>query len=696
VFHLNSDGTEKNAVPSEFHGSGPPDGGGATSAAVGYFHGDLRPVFGMIDGDVILLNQDSGKVVAEIPDNQRHESVIGVTPVTSSDSEPTNQDLAVDDLYDQHAQVLRLVNDKLEQVPIGAGGATWGTNAQLEDWFPGYAAGRLRVVNGTAGAVTVAMQSKPDPGRGCWLNASVTGPPAVPAFPSADASYTSVAAGATSQDFFAGALTAGKTGDCASAQPQSSGERAAYVIIIPAGDPADEHIVKLTAAADGTLRIAGQVGGALTATVARGSGPGGSWGQWTLTIKGPAAPTAATAPALAGFRLTSAPGPGWTPPGQSPPDDPCRPVYRFDVTRASWKGAGVPGQVTAQIPAMTAQGSTDDGKNWQPLGELMPVSAPTRSADTVTLGPASFFYQDPPGNVTARGAQCPAAGKPLTDVRVASGGLYSNVVHLASLTPPDINGGTGAVPITGITATPATGQNATPLANGVDQATVDLALTSDGGGAISNNDPRYELVYYRDTDTGKLVTGLYDRQPGHFADYAAVGPVKGQYSDTGAAEKVHNYLTTTSTGTQSLVADINDTGTAQPNTSHSLTAKGTPVSQLDTAGAAAVGIQVTGCPGLCPLAAPADNAPALYQAGGPDGPVTGVQFKLEAVTGVASLPLAVGGQDAHTLASAPLEIPPPGNKAVLRQTSGFSGTIDTSLVTSGELVPALSVTVGGS
>ena len=65
---------------------------------------------------------------------------------------------------------------------------------------------------------------------------------------------------------------------------------------------------------------------------------------------------------------------------------------------------------------------------------------------------------------------------------------------------------------------------------------------------------------------------------------------------------------------------------------------------------------------------------------------------------MASLPLEVGTENAHTLASAPLEIQPPGNKAVLRQTSGFwpAGTIDTSLITSGELVRALSVTVGGS
>jgi len=54
--------------------------------------------------------------------------------------------------------------------------------------------------------------------------------------------------------------------------------------------------------------------------------------------------------------------------------------------------------VTAQIPAMTAEG-TVDGEKWTELGQLMPVTAPSPSSNgtSVMLGPASFYWQDDPG-----------------------------------------------------------------------------------------------------------------------------------------------------------------------------------------------------------------------------------------------------------------------------------------------------------
>ncbi len=81
-----------------------------------------------------------------------------------------------------------------------------------------------------------------------------------------------------SADDFAGALTAGPTGDCASAQPDSKGEWATYLIITPSGDPADEHIVKLTAGEDGTLSVTDQAGGYLTAAVSGSAVPLGRGG----------------------------------------------------------------------------------------------------------------------------------------------------------------------------------------------------------------------------------------------------------------------------------------------------------------------------------------------------------------------------------------------------------------------------------
>lgn len=692
-YQLNPDGTEKSMTKA---GSWPQVELAATAA---YLNGQLYTVFGRDDGWMFVMNPATGEV--STPNTYAGAGAIsGLTTLTPWDGQQDNQELVVAKWDGTGDQVLKYEDGTLKPVPVGTGGATSVTDDQLGQWYPGYGAGRLQVINDSAGTVSVSMASRPDPGYGCWLNASVAQPP-VPAFPTEPAEVT---AGQSSPAYFIGALTAGVDGSCASAE--DNGEWASYVVITPKNDPADEHLVKVKVTASGDVEADSQVGGALTATLDRGSGVGGSWGPWNLTIKGPPAPAALAAPTLTGFRLTSPPGPGWKPPTHSPPDDPCRPVYRFDVSGASWTDTDAPSQVTAQIPAMTAEGSSDDGKTWQELGELMPVTAPARSADVVTLGPASFFWQDPPGPGKGRGPraapeardQCPGnGGKPLTDMRVTSGGLSSNIVHLADLKAPDIGGGPGATRVDSITATAATGENATPLADGVDQATVDLALNSSGGGVIPNDDPRYQLVYYRDTGNDALVTGLYESA--HFADYVAVGPFQGEYSDTGAAERVHNYLTTTSTGAQSLVADMNDTGTASPYHSEPLVVKGDSVSQLETTGTAAGGIQITGCPGACPLAAPADTAPALYQAGADSaGPVTGVQFKVEAVTGVASLPLQVGTDNVHTLASALLEIQPPGNKAVLRQTSGFwpTGTIDTSLVTSGELVRALSVTVGGS
>ena len=71
--------------------------------------------------------------------------------------------------------MLQDVGGALTALPVGAGGAVTGTAEQIYDWWPGYAAGRLRVADKSAGPVTVAMASRPDPGYGCWLNTSVTG-----------------------------------------------------------------------------------------------------------------------------------------------------------------------------------------------------------------------------------------------------------------------------------------------------------------------------------------------------------------------------------------------------------------------------------------------------------------------------------------------------------------------------------------
>jgi len=660
------------------------------AATVMRINGSLYTVFGRSDGTVFVLNPDTGTELAHYDDPapQAGHEVSGLTALTPWDGSPDNQQLVIARQNGTGDQVIHYVNGALKAIPIVTGGAVSATENQLEQWYPEYGLGLLHVVNKIAGAVSVFMASRQDPKYGCWLDASLKQPP-IPAFPDA---ATPIAAGQTSPGYLIAALTGGVQGDCSSAE--GVGEWSSYVVITPAGDPADEHIVKIQVTASRTVQIKSQAGGGLTAAVER-TGDAGLWGDWKLTVTGPAAAAAVTAPAVTGYRLTSKPGPDYQPPAVPVPDDPKRPVYRFDVTGATWQGIGAPGQVAAQLPPMTAQGSTDGGKQWRDLGRLMPVTAPARNGNTVTLGPASFFWQDAPG------------ATPLTDVRVVSGGLASNVVHLDSLAAPPIHGGDGAVPVSGLKVTPAQpGGTATPLADGVDQAPLNVTLDGSGG-VISNDDPRYNLVYYRDSDTHALITGLYSA--GGYADYVAVGPFRGMYpNDEGAGPAaaavrgrapahVRRYLVTTSTGAQSLTGVMNDSGLATGAYTNTFPVAGRST-VLGTTGTAAGGIQVTGCgTGGCPLAAPTDAVPALYQAGGDSaGPLIGLQLKAEAVTGVASLPLEVGTENAHTLTSAPLDIN--SGKAVLRQTSGFwpAGTIDTALVSAGDLVRALSVQVGGS
>ena len=673
------------------------------AATVAKVNGQLYAVYGANNGSntIFVMNVDTGNELTHYvyQTTQLGDQSSGLTPLTPWNGDADNQQIVLGTFGGTRDAVLQYVDGALTALPIGTGGAVTGTADQIDDWWPGYAAGRLRVADNSSKAVTVAMASRPDPGYGCWLNTSVTGGAA--AFPISD---TSVAAGGVSADYFAGALTAGTTGDCASGQPDSKGEHATYVVITPDNDPADEHIVKLAASEDGTLSIAEQTGGYLTAALSRiGTAPG-SWGTWQLTVTAGSTATA-IAPTVAGARLTSAPDPAYQAPGSPQANDPCFPVYRFDVSGARWDNVVSSGQVAAQIPPMTAQGSTDGGKTWTDLGQLMPSTAPSVDAKTgsVTLGQASFYWQDPPGSSSSPSwagstGQCTAKGTaPLTDVRVLSGGVPSNMVNLSELPAPAENGGAGAVPVNGITVLPETANTtASPRANGVDQAPLDVTLVPvTGGGIIAPGDPRYNDVYYRYATTNVLVTGLYT--PGAYGDYVAVGPYAAA-GGSGPGPVVKNYLVTTDTGTQSLVGVLNDTGDPMGGTSvytsGPMTVAATSSVLSPGPASATAGITITGCTtpnGLCTLTL----SPALYQAGSPDtGPVTGLLLQAWAITGQSSLPLQVGTANAHHLGSAPLKVTQA--KAQLLDTSPFfpSDTIDTDLVTSGDLIPAQSIQVG--
>jgi hypothetical protein len=731
-WRLDSHGNETHM--SREGGFGGVDANYATAAAVAQINGHQWSVFGTVGGDLFVLDPDTpGSGLTQI--GGLPAAVTGVTAVRSWDDDPGNQHLVVG-LEDGTAEVLRYVGGTLQPIPLGPNGEKRVSWEQVRTWFPGYGAGRLQVANDTVGDVSVSMASSTDPQRGCWFNTSVdAGPaaglapplspwPAVPAFPT---QATTVAAGQSSPAYFIGALTAGVDGSCAAAQAQEQGERAAYVVITPDGDAADQRLVKLRVDQSGKVLVDQQVGGDLNVALER-TGGGGSWGGWRLRVTGPDDPKATAAPVVGGQRLTSAPGPDYKPPVVPVADDPARPVYRFDATGARWEGLGASGQVTARLPAMTAEG-TVDGEHWEALGQLMPVTVPTLSSDgtSVTLGEASFFWQDAPG------------ATPLSAVRVVSGGQASEPVRLAGLAVPPLDSSL-PVPLATLKVVPTEGGVAVPRANGVDQAPLAVALSSDSAGTIANNDPRYGLVYYRDADTLSLITGLYT--PGQYSDYVSVGPCRGAYpNDTlgrglarkrrggpggpaagglgrGRARKrrggpggraggpvgcpgssaQRNYLVTTSAGTQSLVGVINDSGTATgPHVSSDITvaARANRLSASGTATGA--GVSVTGCgatQGICTLVDPTAG-PALYQAGNStDGPATGLQFTAAAVTSTESLPLVVGGGDVHALGAAPLNVTP--TQAKLQTTPPFLSTdlVDTALVSSGELVSATVPVVG--
>ena len=334
----------------------------------------------------------------------------------------------------------------------------------------------------------------------------------------------------------------------------------------------------------------------------------------------------------------------------------------------------------------------------------MPATAPTVTTDgTVTLGPASFFFQNAAGTATAPGvwtsaqpSACPATGQaPVTEVRVVSGGQASAPVTLADPQAPRLDS-QYATAVQGVAATPdgGAGAAALPRADGVDQAGLTLALKPNGSGSVPASDPRYGLVYYRDDATHDLVTGLY--QPGNYDSYTAVGPYAADGTTGGPAR---NYLVTTSTAAQQLDPVMNDTGTitAFSGNSFAVAASNNPLTPAG--GSITGGVGIIGCTAsptmTCTLAVPAATAPVLYQAGGPgSGPVTGLLLSATAITGRASLPLQIETGHVHGLGSALLTVT--ASQAKLTETAQFfpGDTVDTALVTAGQLVPVLSVPVG--
>ena len=668
------------------------------SAAIGRDRaGNPVAAFGMDqDGKLQIFDNPPGGPTQELSPTAATGSgtgtIVAVNPIPRFDGTPGGDDFAVSyqngsDIYHGQGALWRWdgTSAPLTPQPLSLGPNNTA-NTFLPDWetfrrwYPGIKEGQFSIKNASGEQISVSLHARKDPEYGCW-----SAPSAFPSQP------VTIDPGRSSPVFTMGAYTAGPTGGCAAAD--ATGSWRGYLVVTPVNRPADVSLVDVQLGRDMSVNVGNdQVGGSTAVSSAGSPQPAAAFGSWTITVNTPATPTALTPPTVTGQRLTAPPvDPGLPDSGLA--DDPHRPVYRFDVSGAQWTGVAQPNQLTSTVPAMRAQGSTDDGTTWKDLGSLMPVTAPTLSGSTVTLGAASFFWQADAGH------------QPLTDVRVMSGGLASAVVHLAGLTPPPTNGGPAApavqaLSLTSAIANPANPGVAAPRANGVDQAPLNVALQpANGGGVIPTSDPRYQLVYYRDASSNELVTGLYT--PGDYQDYVAVAPWRGAYPNDGLngrprdVSQVHAYLVTTSGLGQSLNAVLNDSGVSGSSaggsvgvfTSSSLSALGN-TARISPSGTARAGLSLGGCPaGSCTLVTPTATAPGLYQAGSATaGPSIGLMFGLAATTSQSLLPLRMtADHPQHPLAKSSITVT---NNQARADPSVFwpDDTVDMTLLTAGQLI----------
>ena len=171
-YQLNADGSTKSAWVSRTGSDWPLF---PTAAAYAYLGGQLAEVVARSDGDVLVVNPDTGDLITDLPPGQRLGAAISVSPVTPWDGDPGNQDLVIGKLGDTGDQVLQDVDGTLTTVPFGSG--TTGTTDQVYNWWPGYASGRLLVSNETGRPLLVSMAWRPDSGVRL-LAEHVGGPPA--------------------------------------------------------------------------------------------------------------------------------------------------------------------------------------------------------------------------------------------------------------------------------------------------------------------------------------------------------------------------------------------------------------------------------------------------------------------------------------------------------------------------------------
>lgn len=677
-----------------------------SALAVGYNEqGQLVTAVGQGSGGVKIIDPtvttDKFLAASELPGY-----VAGLTFVDRADGSGRAQDLVVARQEENDGHVLRYDGSStLVPQPVGGSKSTSLDLNAMRLWFPGYRTGRFSVENSTEEHVTMQLETLPDSGQGCWFGPAFADGTA---FPSAG-----VAVGprtASSVSYTMGGLTAGADGLCG--QGDRVGQWAGYLVTTPVRRPADATVSKIVLSAAGELTITSEGGSLVVDAVRSTQLAAHPLGQWRIRVGGPSQPTSKLAPVLTGKRLDPVSNSSGTggPRGTPVP----RPVYRFDIAPTRWELPAVPtGQstrVSAVLPVLDIQGSTDKGITWSYLGRLVPNGAPKRTSTTVTLGKASFYWQNP------------SSGPQYTAFRVNNTEFSprSNQVNLADLPAPPVGTTVSSVVICPTNSSSSCDDSATPAANGLDQEALKVQIYTktdpddEDQVLVKTSDPVYDQVYYR-YDDGTLVTNLLpldDEDQSTAVGPVAISPWIGAYTNGGrqtapgrtappAVGGGFGYLSTESTDYIGLTGHVG----GSTEVSGEINVAGADLAPSTKPGYTMVnGVYVSGCTGdfgpsdsTCRLAVPDVAAPALYLTKDPrtGTRLVGLQFRAEGRSSQSSLPLVQqAGKSEHTVAARPLSVN--SQDATMADRTPFlpNDTVDLTLISHGYQVPVTAIQVG--
>lgn len=652
----------------------------ALSTAVGKrADGSLILAFGMSDGTVKLW--DPGATTSSLLAGATGtDPVDALTFVDRIDGTSGAQDIVAVSSKGNSAHVWRYdLSSTLKALPLGPNNDVTSDVGGIHEWYPGYRTGSMKFTNNTSDTIRLDFASRPNASYGCWFAPAIGNRAAFPT------SSVTIAPNATAGPYTIGGLTAGVDGGCAA--QDSTGERAAYVVMTPVARPADRTVAKFKMMGTGQLFEMETAGGSFNFVGNHLQGPF-AYGSWDMSITGPPPADAPAGIKLIGSRLD-----------QGETD---QPVYRFDVPAVTWGlPFSSPLRVQAVVPPLRVHGTTANGDTVD-LGLLVPQGPPARdTSGSVTLAPVSFYWQNGPSspqitaiNVTATSDHSGAT-------------TTSNTVTLADLPTPT----PGSTTPTQLDVCPALGSaacdaTASPANTGLDQAPLRIQIFGDSSTlALPVSNPLYGRIYYTD-ENGELLTGLV---PSDGSPYLRVSPYAGAYPNDGSSPigrtpikapvgGRYGYVTTTSTTEQQITAHL---GGSQLYSQSSVRA--TRFAPTLLSGSQGTGFQVGSCSdysttAACQLAVPDKQDPALFLTTDPtSGELRiGLQFQTVAVSALTSLPLQqLAGQPEHRPATSLVDVN--NGVASLSNTSVFqpADTIDTWVVTHGVQVPVTGLRVGG-